>query len=82
MFGLVYFLSNHTANNDGPDAFLVMSSAYYDRTYLKSAIDFEQKFTFVCHAPPKPAVMRTNLHETHFLAQFTTLSIKMSSQIF
>ena len=58
-----------------------MSSAYYDRTCLKSAADFEEKFTFVCHAPPTPAVARANLHETHFLAQITTLSIQMSSQI-
>ena len=27
-------------HNDGRDAFLVMSSAYYDRTCLKSAVDF------------------------------------------
>ena len=33
-------------NNDGRDAFLVMSSAYYDRTCLKSAVDFEQKNYF------------------------------------
>ena len=58
-----------------------MSSAYYDRTGLKSAVDFEKKITFVCHAPPTPAVTRANLHETHFLAQFTTLSIQISSHI-
>ena len=58
-----------------------MSSVYYDRTCLKSAVDFEQKITFVCHAPPVPAVARANLHETHFLAQFTTLTIEMAFQI-
>ena len=58
-----------------------MSSAYYDGTCLNSAIDFERKIQFVCHAPPTPVSARANLHETHFLAQFTTLSIKMSYQI-
>ena len=58
-----------------------MSSAYYDRTCIKSAVDLNEKFTFVCHASPTPGVARANLHETYFLAQFTTLSIKMSSQI-
>ena len=66
--------------NDGRDAFLVMSSAYYDRTCLKSAVDFECKI-YLCHSPLTLAVARPNLHETHFLAQFTTLSITMSSQI-
>ena len=32
--------------NDCRDAFLVMSSAYYDWTWLKSAVDFEQKNYF------------------------------------
>ena len=33
-------------SNDGRDAFLVMSSAYYDRTCLRSAVNFEQKIYF------------------------------------
>ena len=32
--------------NDDRDAFLVMSSAYYNRTCLKSAVDFERKNYF------------------------------------
>ena len=34
------------SGNDGRDAFLAMSSAYYDRTCLKSAVNFEQKIYF------------------------------------
>ena len=44
--------------NDVRDAFLVMSSAYYDRTCLKSAVIFKKKFTFVCHAPPTPSARK------------------------
>ena len=67
--------------NDGRDAFLVISSAYYDGTWLKSAVDFEQKIYFCLSRSSYPTVARANLHETNFLAQSTTLSIKMSSQI-
>ena len=70
--------------NDGRDAFLVMSSAYYDRKCLKSAVDFERKIYFCLSrsSPPTPAVARANLHETHFLPQFTTLSIKCPLKYF
>ena len=35
------FKGNGGKDNDGRDAFLVMSFAYYDRICLKSAVDFE-----------------------------------------
>ena len=58
----------------------LMISAYYDRICLWSAIDFEQKNHF-CLAgrgffPPAPVDARANLHETHFLADFTPFSLK------
>ena len=67
--------------NDGLDAFLIMSSAYYDRTCLKSAVDFERKIYLCLSRSSYSCDARANLHETHLLAQFTTLSIKISSQI-
>ena len=64
----------------GREAFLVMSSACYERTCLWSAVDFEQNIHF-CLArrrsfPPTPADARANLHESHFSAYFTTFFIK------
>ena len=71
------YLSFAHFTNDGREAFLVLSSAYYDWTCLWSAVDFEQNIHF-CLArrrsfTPTPADARADLHCTHFLAHFNPL---------